>query len=161
MTPGKALPLLCLLLLASCASPTMSNTSTPTPIVIHSPTLLPDTLLVTRISTFPQNHIPPLTPRTVRNALAVQRLYLAAYQLPHYPNGTTFCPVDYGIAYHLTFLRESLLLLQAELDAGGCRELALGPGDGRMTNDAFWALFASVAGIPPNELQPVPQEESG
>jgi hypothetical protein len=114
-------------------------------------------LIVTRTSAFPQNNISPFTPRTVQNAQSVQQLYQAAYAQPFYPMGVYHCPADFGVVYHLQFLHQDTTVLQATLDASGCRSLSLGSTPTRQTTDAFWSLFATVAGIPPADLHPMPQ----
>ena len=145
MNKYRFLLLCCLLALAAC-----STASGP----------LPDTLVITRTNELPQNKIPAFTPRTVQDAQAVQQLYQAAYTQPFLPMGIYHCPADFGVVYHLQFLHQGTTMLQATLDASGCRSLSLGTAPTRQTTDAFWSLFATVAGIPPDDLHPMPQSSS-
>jgi hypothetical protein len=158
MNRYKLLLLCCFLALAACftASGHAGSESTPTSVSLPKGPL-PDTLIVTRTSAFPQNNIPSFTPRTVQNAQSVQQLYQAAYAQPFYPMGTYHCPADFGVIYHLQFLHQGTTVLQATLDASGCRSLSLGSTPTRQTTDAFWSLFANVAGIPASDLHPMPQ----
>jgi len=115
----------------------------------------PDTLQVTRTSAFPENHIPALE-RSIHNAITVSALYAAVRALPSAPKGIVHCPADFGVQYHLTFLRDNTPLLQATADASGCRWLRLGSNDVRQTNDTFWSLLARTLGVPASALFPSP-----
>lgn len=157
MNRYKMLLFFCLLALSACATASGYAGSNSTPSVSLPKGPLPDTLIVTRTSEFPQNNIPSFTPRTVQNAQSVQQLYRAAYAQPFYPMGTYHCPVDLGVTYHLQFLHQGTTVLQATLDASGCRSLSLGSTPTRQTTDAFWSLFANVTSIPPSDLHPTPQ----
>lgn len=161
MNRYRFLLLCCLLALAGCATASGYAGSASTPTSVSLPKgPLPDTLIVTRTSDFPQNNIPSFTPRTVQDAQAVQQLYQAAYAQPFEPMGIYHCPADFGVVYHLQFLHQGATMLQSTLDASGCRSLSSGSTPTRQTTDAFWSLFATVAGIPPADLHPMPQSSS-
>jgi len=112
----------------------------------------PDKVIVTRFTTISGTQLPPfeakLTDRT-----RVQRLYQAIQVLPRFPTNQVFnCPADNGVKYHLDFFHGNALLLQATLDASGCRALHLSPSDVRQTNDTFFSLLAKEIGMPPTHL---------
>ena len=157
MNRYRFLLLFCLLALAACATASGYTGSDSTPSVSPPKGPLPDTLIVTRTSAFPQNNIPAFTPRTVPNAQSAQQLYQAAYAQPFSPMGVYHCPADFGVVYHLQFLHQGATVLQATLDASGCQALSLGSSPTRQTTDGFWSLFANVASIPASDLHPMPQ----
>ncbi len=132
------------LLFAACDNTTQGGTAL-------SSSNVPDSMHVTRVSTLPGTRIIPLD-TTIHDSTQVQRLYNAALALPRFPNTIMHCPVDFGIQYHIDFLQHSKHMQQVVLDVAGCRRLYLSKDDIRRTNDAFWSLFAQVAGIPTSQL---------
>ena len=111
------------------------------------PATSPDKVDVTRFTTIPGMKLPPfevnLTDRT-----RVQRLYQAIQALSRFPaNQVINCPADNGIKYHLNFFQGNAVVLQATLDASGCRALHLSTSDVRQTNDAFFSLLAREIGV--------------
>jgi hypothetical protein len=139
--------------LAACGQPTHHITPTPT-----SP--LPQTvtsLHVIRTSAFPQNHIPPFE-QTVNDAPKVQRLYNALLALPTPPPGLVNCPLDIGVAYHVTFFNRAAANLQATVNESGCRFAMLSNGKRLWAySDTFWMVFADTLGVPESALFPAPQ----
>lgn len=118
-------------------------------------------LHVIRTSAFPQNHIPPFE-RTATDAAKVQHLYNALLALPTPPPGPLFCPVDFGVAYHVTFFNQSVIVLQATVKPDGCRSVSLSNGKSRWAySDTFWTLFADTLGVPESVVYPVVPQPTG
>ena len=59
-----------------------------------------------------------------------------------------FCPVDWGVRYDLDFRHEGVQILHAVAEAGGCKNITLGQGDTRTTDDAFWEMLERAVGYP-------------
>lgn len=57
-----------------------------------------------------------------------------------------YCPVDWGVHYDLDFRLEGVQFLHAVAEAGGCRNIALGQGDTRSTDEAFWEALERAVG---------------
>jgi hypothetical protein len=118
-------------------------------------------LHVIRTSAFPSNHIPPFE-RTATDAAKVQRLYNALLALPTPPPGPLSCPVDFGVAYHVTFFNQSVIVLQATVKPDGCRSVSLSNGESRWAmDDQFWAVFADTIGAPESVIYPVVPQPTG
>lgn len=116
------------------------------------PATSPDKVNVTRFTTIPGTQLPPFE-ANMADRTGVQRLYQAIQALPRFPANQVFnCPADNGIKYHLDFFQGNAVLLQATLDASGCRALHLSTSDVRQTNDAFFSLLAKEIGVPPARL---------
>ena len=117
-------------------------------------------LHVIRTSAFPANHIPPFE-RTATDPAKVQRLYNALLALPTPPPGI-FCPIDFGVAYHLTFFNRGVTILQATVKPDGCRSVSLSNGKSRWAySDTFWTLFADTLGVPESVVYPVVPQPTG
>jgi hypothetical protein len=116
------------------------------------PATSPDKLNVTRFTTIPGTQLPPFE-ANITDRTRVQRLYQAIQALPRFPANQVFnCPADKGIKYHLDFFHGNAVILQATLDASGCRALHLSTSDVRQTYDAFFSLLAKEIGVPPARL---------
>jgi hypothetical protein len=116
------------------------------------PASTPDRIHVTRFITIPGTQLPPFE-TTITDRTRVRSLYQAIQALPKFPANQVFnCPADNGIKYHLDFFQGNALLLQATLDASGCRALHLSTHDVRQTNTAFFSLLAREIGVPPARL---------
>jgi len=110
-----------------------------------------------RFTTLPGTKLPPFQ-INITDRTRVQRLYQALQALPKFPANTVInCPVDDGVKYHLDFFQSNTALIQATLDASGCRALHLTTSDVRRTNDAFFSLLAKEIGVSPTSLLVTPQ----
>lgn len=136
---GKAFVFLLIVLLVGCGT---NGNSTST----SSTTLKPTVLHVLR-PILKDYGIPSLD-RTVQNAVAVQRLYTAAYKLPAPPSGRINCPLDIGLVYQLDFLHDKTSLQKMTLQATGCQYLFLNTHDVRITDYAFQLLFLKTIDVP-------------
>src|SRR5436305_13380984 len=131
-TKASATAFLLVLLLAGC----MGTVSDPQPMVLH----------VVRPSLVGYHQpVPPLD-RTVRDAAAVQRLYAVALALPR--QHVHPCPNDFGLIYHLTFLKGASQLQQMDVQPLGCHWVFLGQADSRQADQAFFTLLAHTIGLP-------------
>ena len=117
-------------------------------------------LHVLRTSSFPQNHIPPFE-TTVTDAAEVQRLFVAIEALPAYPTATMYCPVDFGVSYHLAFHSTTSPALQVDIDAGGCQGVsfagALFAPQKWASSPQFWQLFAQTLSVSASTISVSPQ----
>ena len=98
------------------------------------------------------NYFAPLS-RTVTRVEAVQTLYKAALALPK-PSmtETRSCPADFGLIYHLRFLKNGTLVRQMALGASGCGYLLVEKNDMRVISQTFLTLFAHTIGILPSQV---------
>jgi hypothetical protein len=109
-------------------------------------------LHVLRFSAAAQNRVAPFE-KTSTDVVEVQRLYAAVLQLkPFPPNVATNCPIDFGVSYHLDFLRQGTSPVEAEF-AGGCpaisfRQLGLQVVD----EEGFSQLLAEALGVPVSQV---------
>ena len=112
---------------------------------------------ILRTSDFPQNHIPPFE-KYVNDAARAQQLYDALLALPVMPSGPYFCPADFGVAYHLTFYQGRVDVASALVKPDGCETAILPDGSSRWiaTDQGFWQVFATTAGMPESDVHPVP-----
>ncbi len=134
-----ALVAIAILLLVSCG--TNESSAQPT-----RPSLKATVLHVIR----PAGNFPAFD-RTIKDAMAVQHLYEAAYALPvPTPGGTVNCPMDDGTVYNLDFLHGTTFLEKMILRATGCQTLQMGNNTSnvRYTNEAFRSLFIKTVEIP-------------
>jgi hypothetical protein len=116
----------------------------------------PTTLQVTRVSTLPDNHFPPLS-RTITNTDDVKRLYEAALALPKgSTTGAHSCPADIGLIYHLNFLQNGKLLREMDLGPTGCPYILVSKTDMRPLTRSFESLFMQILGISFHQLIPEP-----
>ena len=111
-------------------------------------------LRVTRNSSVGPNHFPAFR-RTIDDSASVTRLYNAIQALP-LMSGIDNCPADDGLQYQLTFSLSSSFRQQMTLHATGCQQISINQSTGRLTNEAFWSLFAHTLGVPKLELFPLP-----
>jgi hypothetical protein len=132
----KYILFLTILLLTAGCSAIDAKAATPVPTILE----------VTRSSTIPQNHLPPFS-RTITNASAVQRLYMAAQSLPKAGVHNWMCPVGSTVVYHVRFLAGKTVVQQWNMDAIGCYAIMLHKGDLRQPNPAFVSLFAKTIGL--------------
>ena len=86
--------------------------------------------------------------RTVRDAAAVQRLYTAALALPRPSQYPLPCTNDWGLVYHLTFLKGTSQLQQMDVQPLGCHWVYLSQTDVRQADQSFLTLLANTIGLP-------------
>lgn len=111
-------------------------------------------------SAFPENHIPPFD-KTSISAARVQQLYNALLALPVQPQGTYYCPIDFGTLYHLRFFDTTgRLVATAIVEPGGCQDVTLPDGSHRWTatTPGFWTIFAAAFNMPESAIRPYPQQ---
>ena len=133
---ASAIAFLLVLLLAGC----MGTASDP------QPTVLPTLLHVVRPSLVGYHQAVASLDRTVREAAAVQRLYAGALALPR--QHVHPCPNDFGLVYHLTFLKGTSQLQQMDVLPLGCHWVFLNQTDSRQADQAFLTLLAHTIGLP-------------
>jgi hypothetical protein len=102
-----------------------------------------DELRVERISEL--HSVPPLLARVTDHA-RIDGLLSKIRSLPTAP--LRFCPVDWGVRYDLDFRHQGGQVLHAVAEAGGCKNISLGPGDTRSTDDNFWEMLEGALGYP-------------
>jgi hypothetical protein len=85
-----------------------------------------------------------------------QNVYTMTLALPDLPSGTYNCPVDFGIAYNLTFFDGASTAASATLEPGGCRLVRFSGSDEvrRVLDDAYWAMLAQQLGVPESMIYP-------
>lgn len=112
---------------------------------------------IVRTSGLPANNIPPFE-RTVVDARQAAKVYAALQSLPPFPKGTMYCPIDFGIRYHLTFFHDQSNVSWATVESGGCQGVQLADGSVRWaaTSKAFWQTLADAVGVPVSTLFVVP-----
>jgi hypothetical protein len=114
----------------------------------------PDAVAV--VSRNPLGRAVPVVDATIRDPAAVRALYADVLALPPAPRGPVACPSDTGVRYRLTFMRRAAVILRADADPSGCRQVRL--GDGRVLwalgprGDALWAVLAGQLGVAPDTL---------
>lgn len=134
-----------LLLAAGCSVSRAASTS-PQPTILQ----------VTRQSTLPDNHFPPLS-RTITNSGSVQKLYTAALSLPKGSDtGAHSCPADIGLIYHLSFLQNGKLMREMDLGPTGCPYILVSKNDMRPLTRSFESLFMQTLDISFHQLVPEP-----
>jgi hypothetical protein len=111
-------------------------------------------LRVTRNSSVGPNHFPAFS-RNINDSASVTRLYNAIQALP-LMSGIYNCPADDGLQYQLAFSFSSSSKQQMILDAAGCQQISINQSTARLTNEAFWSLFAQTLGVPKSALFPPP-----
>lgn len=108
-------------------------------------------LLVHRSGTLPGDHIRFSFPAvvTVRTTGSVREVAAALCRLPLSPPGVFSCPIDFGTAYGLTFLRGSRGYRPVTVEPGGC-QVVHGVGKPRTAIRAptFWSTLGSAMGLP-------------
>lgn len=132
-TKASVLVFLLLLVLTGC----VGTTSGSQPTVLH----------VVRPVLAGFQQVPPLD-RTVRDATAVQRLYVAALALPRPSQYPVPCPNDFGLVYHVTFLVGTNPLQQIDVQPLGCHWVYMSPTDVRRADQSFLTLLAHTIGLP-------------
>lgn len=106
----------------------------------------PTVLLVQRVNPLGNDlsTFPPFR-AVVTDSLRVRVLFQATCRLmPEV--GTYFCPLDRGIAYHLTFERRMVPILRVTVDASGCTWLFRGNRLGG--SQGYWVWFGSPVSPP-------------
>jgi hypothetical protein len=120
-------------------------------------------LHVLRTSDFPQNHIPPFA-ATVTDAAKIQGLYEAIEALPAYPTTGMFCQLDLGY-YHLAFRSTTSLVLQVDIEVGGCWGVYFdgtrSPPEKWAASPHFWQLFAHTLGVSASTLTSFSPQDTG
>lgn len=93
---------------------------------------------------------------TIRDGQRAAGLYHDLVGLPAPAAGAYSCPNDLDVVYHLTFTRHGSSVLQADVQATGCRFASLRPGGGRMAygERAFWDPLAGALRVPAPDLFP-------
>ncbi|HEY7351098.1 MAG TPA: hypothetical protein VH599_22505 [Ktedonobacterales bacterium] len=114
----------------------------------------PHALTVTRSQWPAGNRFPPFV-KTSDDSAGVNRLYDAIQALPHF-QGVYACANDDGLAYELTFALPGVPKQPITVAGTGCRGVTLSDSDMRMTNKAFWSLFAQTLGVSEADLFPDP-----
>ena len=105
-------------------------------------------LHVLRMRSFAQNRVAPFE-KTSTDVVEVQRLYAAVLQLkPFPPHFAANCPIDVGVSYQLTFLRQGTSPVQA-VYAGGCPGISIQQLILQVVDWAgFSQLLAETLGVP-------------
>ena len=142
-----ALPvMLFVTLFAGCTGTTATNITTPS----ASPTPktpMPTVLRIYRISGPPESHAAPFSAQGDQ-ADKVQRLFAAMRALPPFAVDS-WCPLDRGGGYFLTFLDHNDIVAQAFIPAGGCAKIALSKPYGCHTRPySIIQQLADTLGVP-------------
>ncbi len=111
-------------------------------------------LFVARTSDLAPNHFPSFE-KTIDDLASVTRLYDAIKMLPS-SQGVYSCSLDDGLQYQLVFALPGAGKQQIIVSASGCRIVTLNKSDFRMSNEAFWPLFAQTLRVSETELFPRP-----
>ena len=107
-------------------------------------------LVVSRTDRFPSNQIRFTFPATVvvTDRAAVQAVARALCALPQMPSGTMFCPIDFGIIYHLVFTAGGRSFSVVSIDVGGCETVrGLGATRWLMKSPGFWHMLGMAMGL--------------
>jgi hypothetical protein len=114
----------------------------------------PSSLRFTTSTMIPQNP-PPNLDVTVTDLRAVRSAYRATTSLAHFAGGITHCPPDFGVHYQLKFYSDDSLVLDADVDAGGCSSVQLQPENStRAATSAFFATLATSLQVPEAAIYP-------
>ena len=89
---------------------------------------LPVRLAVTRTKSNLNNPSAPPFTRTVADRTWVAKLYSDILALPPLPSGSSNCPLDLGIRYHLDFISGVTSVLAADYEPSGCPSIRLSDG---------------------------------
>jgi hypothetical protein len=110
-------------------------------------------LRAVRSSAFPANKVAAFD-ATSADRGKVDGLYAALLALPPYPSGTMYCPVDLGVAYHLSFVQLDGVRTGAVVTPGGCEAVVIDEGPKRTALGVlgFWDMFAATLGVPTSAL---------
>ena len=107
-------------------------------------------LVVSRVTTLPQNHLHFSFPAGVtvsrpERARAVAKMVCG---LPPMAHGVMNCPADWGVSYRLSFAADSGSFPVVTAGAGGCRVVS-GAGPVRRTagGPGFWTVLAHAMGV--------------
>jgi hypothetical protein len=108
-------------------------------------------LVISRVSTIPQNHFRFAFPRgvTVSDPAKAQAVATALCALPSMPHGAVNCPNDSGVAYRLSFAAAGRGFPMVTAQASGCMQV-LGVGAVRTISRSpgFWTALGRAIGIP-------------
>jgi hypothetical protein len=85
---------------------------------------------------------------TIDNVDKVRKLYGDLRSSGLFPDGTISCPADFGINYTLTFKSGNKVVLTANADPNGCREIELSTGQNLWGVEPFWTDLAKSIGFP-------------
>jgi hypothetical protein len=107
-------------------------------------------LIVRRTVAFPQNHFRFSFPSSVsvHRANAVRRVARALCALPPLPREVFGCPADFGILYHLQFVRGHQRFRVVTLDATGCQTVhGLATARWVARSPRFWQVLGVAMGL--------------
>lgn len=107
-------------------------------------------LTVRRTDEFPQNHIRFNFPAdlTVASSSQARMVADAVCALPRMPSGTFHCPMDLGIAYHLTFWAGGVEFGAISVGATGCQVVrGLGAERWVARSPDFWRTLGVAIGL--------------
>lgn len=155
--PGRALAPLPVVAALACAALTgcgstasAQNAPAGTTVCAHAGDV--DHLTISRINSFPRNHVYFTFPAriAVTSAHRSQAVAHALCALPRMPAGMFSCANDWGINYRLIFTAGDSKLAPVTVDATGCQQVTgLGPVRWTVFSPAFWSVLATAAGITP------------
>lgn len=134
-TKASGIALFLVLLLAGC----MGTAADQEPTLLH--------VVRPGLVGYHQQQVAPFD-RTVRDAAAVQQLYAAALALPRPSQYPLPCTNDWGLVYHLTFLKGTSQLQQMDVQPLGCHWVYLSQTDVRQADQSFLTLLANTIGLP-------------
>ena len=141
-----ALVLMTAMLFAGCAGTSTSGVTTPAATATPKVSL-PTALLLLRVSGPPESHAAPFSAQGDQ-ADKVQRLFAAMRALPPFAVDS-WCPLDRGGGYFLTFLDHNDIVAQAFIPAGGCAKIALSKPYGCHTRPySIIQQLADTLGVP-------------
>jgi hypothetical protein len=109
-----------------------------------------DSLTVSRVIGFPQNHIRFTFPPRVEASSPEQARIVARMVcgLPRMPGGPMSCPADLGISYRLDFGAAGRRFPVVTLDSGGCQEVAgAGPERWAGRSPGFWGVLGRATDV--------------
>ncbi len=108
-------------------------------------------LVVTRVTTLPQNHLHFVIPAgvTITDPATARGVARAVCGLPVVPTGAVMsCPADLGVSYRLSFAAGRDAFPVVTIGAGGCNAVS-GAGPVRQATSAtFWTQLARALGVP-------------
>lgn len=125
----------------SSSNSSSSNTSTSA----NEPTMLH----ITRTDLAATNSLGPLD-KMITDVATVQKLYQMGLALPAYATQNSIsqsCMNDYGLIYHLEFLRGSTEVQLMNLDPSSCQVLYVSQTDLRQVNSAFLTYFKQAVQV--------------
>lgn len=114
----------------------------------------PNVLRVKRVSNMPP---PEFEWERTIEGIQVDKFHRRLVSLLPSPHRES-CPISFGTDYYLTFLKNSQVIDEIIINAGGCRSAWMNGiikrgTDQRDTDDAFWKLFAEILNLSVQDLQ--------